>query len=72
MRTLLILLAAVAAAVTLPASASADTPFPSPKVQQVFIAAQTVTPQRALITQIAPGADGAPCAVARQVWIEPR
>ena len=41
----------------LPAVANAqETPFPSPKVQQVFIAAQTVTAERAMITQVAPGA----------------
>jgi hypothetical protein len=56
MKTFLILLTAIAAtAGLLPGSAAADTPFPSPTVQQVFIAAQTVTTQRALITQVAPG-----------------
>lgn len=56
MRSILILLTAAVAAVGLPAAAAAETPFPAPKVQQVFIAAQTVTAQRALITQVAPGA----------------
>ena len=56
MKRILILVAALAAAAALPAAAAAqETPFPSPKVQQVFVAAQTVTPQRALITQVAPG-----------------
>ena len=57
MRIVSILIAAVAATVALPAVANAqETPFPSPKVQQVFVAAQTVTTQRAMITQVAPGA----------------
>ncbi len=57
MRNLLILVAAIAATAALPATATAqETPFPSPKVQQVFIAAQTVTAGRAMITQVAPGA----------------
>ena len=57
MRIVLILIAAIAATAALPAVANAqETPFPSPKVQQVFVAAQTVTAQRAVITQIAPGA----------------
>ncbi len=57
MRIVPILIAAVAATVALPAVANAqETPFPSPKVQQVFVAAQTVTTQRAMITQVAPGA----------------
>jgi hypothetical protein len=58
MRKILILVAAIAASAALPAAAVAgnsDTPFPSPTVKQVFIAAQTVTTQRALITQVAPG-----------------
>lgn len=56
MRTVPILIGVTAAALALPAVAAAqETPFPSPTVQQVFIAAQTVTPERALITQIAPG-----------------
>jgi hypothetical protein len=58
MRKILILIAATAATAALPAVATAadgETPFPSPTVQQVFIAAQTVTTQRALITQVAPG-----------------
>jgi len=55
MRTLLILLTGVVAAVALPGSAAADTPFPSPKVQQAFVAGQTVTPTGAIITQVAPG-----------------
>jgi hypothetical protein len=54
MRKILILVAAVAASAALPAAAAAETPFPSPTVKQVFIAAQTVTTQRALITQVAP------------------
>ena len=57
MRKILILVAAIAASAALPAAAVAgnsDTPFPSPTVKQVFIAAQTVTTQRALITQVAP------------------
>ena len=56
MRIVPILIAITAAALALPAVAAAqETPFPSPTVQQVFIAAQTVTPERALITQVAPG-----------------
>ena len=58
MRKILILIAATAASAGLPAIATAadgETPFPSPKVQQVFVAAQTVTTERALITQVAPG-----------------
>ena len=58
MRKILILLAATTAAAALPAVATAadgETPFPSPTVKEVFIAAQTVTAQRALITQVAPG-----------------
>jgi hypothetical protein len=56
MRIVLILVAAIAATAALPAVAHAqETPFPAPTVQQVFIAAQTVTAERALITQIAPG-----------------
>ena len=58
MRKILILLAATTAVAAFPAAAAAadgETPFPAPTVQQVFIAAQTVTPERALITQIAPG-----------------
>lgn len=57
MRIVPILIAAIAATVALPAVANAqETPFPSPKVQEVFVAAQTVTTQRAMITQVAPGA----------------
>jgi hypothetical protein len=57
MRRFLIWMAAIVATAALPAAAAAqETPFPSPTVQQVFIAAQTVTPERALITQVAPGA----------------
>lgn len=57
MHKFLILLTAIAATAALPAAAHAqETPFPSPKVQQVFIAAQTVTAERAVITQVAPGA----------------
>jgi hypothetical protein len=56
MRIVLFLIAAIAATAALPAVAHAqETPFPSPKVQEVFVAAQTVTTQRALITQVAPG-----------------
>ena len=56
MRPILILLAGVVATVALPASAAAaDTPFPSPKVQQAFVAGQTVTSTGSVITQIAPG-----------------
>ena len=58
MRKFLILLAAVTAVAALPTAAVAadgETPFPAPTVQQVFIAAQTVTTERALITQVAPG-----------------
>ena len=56
MRTILILLTGVVAAVALPASAAAaETPFPSPKVQQAFVAGQTVTAAGAIITQVAPG-----------------
>ena len=55
MRIVPILIAAIAATVALPAVANAqETPFPSPKVQEVFVAAQTVTTQRAMITQVAP------------------
>ncbi len=55
-----LLVAAIAATAAFPAAAAAadppvETPFPSPKVQQVFIAAQTVTTERAMITQVAPG-----------------
>lgn len=57
MRKFLILVAAVAVTAALPAAANAqETPFPAPAVKEVFIAAQTVTADRALITQIAPGA----------------
>ena len=57
MRKISILIAAIAASVALPAVANAqETPFPSPKVQEVFVAAQTVTAARAVITQVAPGA----------------
>jgi hypothetical protein len=57
MRIVPFLVAAIAATAALPAVANAqETPFPAPTVQQVFIAAQTVTAERALITQIAPGA----------------
>jgi hypothetical protein len=58
MNKFLILVAAIAASTALPSAAAAavgETPFPSPTVQQVFIAAQTVTADRALITQVAPG-----------------
>ena len=55
MRTILILLTGIVAAVALPAAAIADAPFPSPKVQQAFVAAQTVTTTGAMITQVAPG-----------------
>jgi hypothetical protein len=56
MRIVPFLVAAIAATAALPAVANAqETPFPAPTVQQVFIAAQTVTAERALITQIAPG-----------------
>ena len=55
MRTILISLAGVVAAIALPGAARADTPFPSPKVQQAFVAAQTVTSAGAMITQVAPG-----------------
>jgi len=55
MRIVPFLIAAIAASVALPAVANAqETPFPAPKVQQVFVAAQTVTAQRAVITQVAP------------------
>ena len=37
------------------AAADGETPFPAPKVQQVFVAAQVVTADRAMITQAAPG-----------------
>ena len=50
--------AALAAAVTftgVAAAADGETPFPAPKVQQVFVAAQVVTADRAMITQAAPG-----------------
>jgi hypothetical protein len=53
---LLLLLTGVVAAVGLPAAAAAaETPFPSPKVQQAFVAGQTVTAAGAVITQVAPG-----------------
>ncbi len=58
MREILSFGAALAAAVTfggVAAAADGETPFPAPKVLQVFVAAQTVTPERAVITQIAPG-----------------
>lgn len=57
MRKFLILVAAIAATALPAAAAAADgeTPFPAPKVQQLFVAAQTVTAQGALITQVAPG-----------------
>jgi hypothetical protein len=58
MRKVLILVAAIAASFAIPAvavAADGETPFPSPTVQQVFIAAQTVTADRAIVTQVAPG-----------------
>lgn len=58
MRTFLTLLAATTAVAAFPSAAAAadgETPFPAPTVQQVFVAAQTVTAERALITQVAPG-----------------
>jgi len=56
-RTLIAAAVCVAAATFTTAAVGADgeTPFPSPKVLQVFVAAQTVTPERAVITQVAPG-----------------
>src|SRR5829696_2085493 len=56
-RTLIAAAVCVAAATFTTAAVAADgeTPFPSPKVLQVFVAAQTVTPERAVITQVAPG-----------------
>ena len=58
MRKLLIAGIVLAAASVFAGGASAagnDSPFPAPKVLQVFVAAQTVTPDRAVITQVAPG-----------------
>jgi len=56
MRTILTLVAVALATAAFPAAAAAqETPFPAPTVKQVFVSAQTVTPDRALITQIAPG-----------------
>jgi hypothetical protein len=56
-RSLIAAAVLVAAATFTAAAAAADgeTPFPAPKVLQVFVAAQTVTPDRAVITQVAPG-----------------
>jgi len=56
-RTLIAAAVIVAAATFTTAAVAADgeTPFPSPKVLQVFVAAQTVTVDRAVITQVAPG-----------------
>jgi len=56
-RTLIAAAVCVAAATFTTAAVAADgeTPFPSPKVLQVFVAAQTVTADRAVITQVAPG-----------------
>ena len=57
MSKILTLAAVALATAAFPTAAAAqETPFPSPTVKQVFVAAQTVTPDRALITQIAPGA----------------
>lgn len=58
MRKIVILLAVTAAVAGFPtvaAAADGETPFPAPTVKEVFIAAQTVTAERAVITQIAPG-----------------
>jgi len=56
MRIVPFLTVVIVAMAALPAVANAqETPFPSPTVQQVFVAAQTVTTQRAMITQVAPG-----------------
>jgi len=58
MRRTLILAAALAAAATVASAATAavdPVPFPSPKVQQVFVAAQTVTPSGAMNSYFAPG-----------------
>jgi hypothetical protein len=58
MKKLITIGAALTAAVTFTGVATAadgETPFPAPKVQQVFVAAQTVTADRAVITQVAPG-----------------
>jgi hypothetical protein len=56
-RTLIAAAVCVAAATFTTAAVAADgeTPFPAPKVLQVFVAAQTVTADRAVITQVAPG-----------------
>ncbi len=48
-------LAAATAFTGVAEAADGETPFPSTKVQQVFVAAQTVTAARAVITQVAPG-----------------
>ena len=58
MRTVLIAGAALAATVTVTATASAanpPVPFPAPKVAQIFVAAQTVTPEGAMSSWFAPG-----------------
>src|SRR4051794_15230893 len=58
MRTFLIagtVLAAATAFTGVAAAADGENPFPSTKVQQVFVAAQTATAGRAVITQVAPG-----------------
>ena len=56
MRTFLTLAAVALATAAFPAAAAAqETPFPAPTVKQVFVSAQTVTADKALITQIAPG-----------------
>jgi hypothetical protein len=57
MKSILIFTAALAATVTITASALAATPspFPAPKVAQLFVAAQTVTPDGAMSSWFAPG-----------------
>jgi hypothetical protein len=55
MRKLVLALALPLAVAAFPTPAFADSPFPAPKVLEVFVAAQTVTPDRAVITQVAPG-----------------
>jgi hypothetical protein len=57
MKATLIVAAALTAAATFTASALAanPAPFPAPKVQQLFVAAQTVTPDGSMANIIAPG-----------------
>jgi hypothetical protein len=62
MRSVLIAGAALAATVTVTATAAAanpPAPFPAPKVAQLFVAAQTVTPEGAMSSWFAPGSTSA-------------